>query len=345
MNRLVLALATALILNAAPAPARAAELPAPFVIAAAEGIDFDDESLTRKSSTREGHAEYDAAEYKAALAELPKDQQIAVKSIMKQLDKATKVQFEALIAKHRVSYKDATGKTLVDNLWMLVDKKLAHGIKNKELLKELIRDVVRPSTIAQAAHNTCTATSIQSALARQAPGEYARIIAGLASGDGVVTARNGKLKLASKDYIAFEDRTVTSNLLQPAIMEQEARLNDAHYDNKTDYSITKSGEKYQGAMDSDVSKIQTALLVGKYKTLYASESPKKQVVEILKNASAKEPVLVGFWTKGGGGHEVQVVGYEKKKKSYKIRNPWGELLFLPSAEVEKNADGVNYRIK
>lgn len=327
-----------------PAPVRAQEGPvAPFLLAAADGVDFDDESLERASSSRLGHADYTAKAFKAELANLPKDQQIAVRSIMGKLDATTKAQLEALIANRRVQYKDATGHTLVDNLWALVDKKLKHKIKNAELITEIIRDVGRPSTIAQAAHNTCTATSIQSALARSAPGEYARIISGLAGGDGVVTARNGKLKLSSADYIPFKDRTVTGNLFQPAIMEAEARNNDGHYDNKTDTSRNAAGEKWQGAMDADVSKVQTALLVGKFKTIYASETPKKKLVAVLRAATAKQPVLVGFNTAGGGGHEVQVIGFDKQKKKYKIRNPWGELLLLPINDVEAHADGVNYR--
>lgn len=330
----------------APAQAAASDVAAaPFQLAAADGVDFDDEGLERKSSSRTGHADYSAKAYKAELTALPKDQQIALRSIMGKLDATTKSQLEALVANRRVQYKDATGHTLVDNLWSLVDKPLKHKIKNAALLTEIVRDVGRPSTIAQAEHNTCTATSIQSALARSAPGEYVRIIAGLAAGDGKVTARDGKLKLSSADYIAFSDRTITGNLFQPAIMEAEARHNGggAHYDNKTDTTTNKKGEKWQGAMDADVSSVQTALLIGKYTTIYASETPKKKLVAILRGASAKKPVLVGFNTAGGGGHEVQVIGFDQTKNRYKIRNPWGELLLLPIADVESHADGVNFR--
>ena len=342
MHRSALLLAACLLL--APAPALAQEAAPPFMLAAADGVDFDDDGHERASSSRTGHAAYTKKAYQAALTALPKDQQIALRSVMGKLDATTKAQLEALVANRRVQYKDATGHTLVDNLWALVDKPLKHKIKNAELLTEIIRDVGRPSTIAQAEHNTCTATSIQSALARSAPGEYARILAGLAAGDGVVTARNGKLKLSSADYIPFKDRTVTGNLFQPAVMEAEAQNNDGHYDNKTDTSRNKAGEKWQGAMDADVSKIQTALLVGKYKTIYASEAPKKKVVAVLRAATAKQPVLVGFNTAGGGGHEVQVIGFDKAKNKYKIRNPWGELLLLPIKDVESHADGVNYRV-
>ncbi|MFN3430634.1 MAG: hypothetical protein ACK46X_11850 [Candidatus Sericytochromatia bacterium] len=328
-----------------PVPALAAQPAAPFQLAAADGVDFDDEEHERTSSSRTGHAPYTPAGYQAELGKLPTDQRIAVRSILGKLDATTKKQLEALIANRRVQYKDATGHTLIDNLWSLVDKPLKHKIKNAELITEVIRDVGRPSTIAQAAHNTCTATSIQSAMARSAPGEYARIISGLAAGDGVVTARNGKLKLSSADYIPFKDRTVTGNLFQPAVMEAEAQHNGngAHYDNKTDTTRNNKGEKWQGAMDADVSFVQTALMVGKYETIYAENTPKPKLVAILRGATAKRPVLVGFYTAGGGGHEVQVVGFDKAKNKYKIRNPWGELIYLPIKDVETHADGVNYR--
>lgn len=343
MLRLTLLLAACVVLASSPAQVAEAA-PTPFLLAAADGVDFDDESHERTSSSRTGHAAYTTKQFQSEQAKLPSDQRIALRVIMGKLDATTKKQLEALVANRRVQYKDATGHTLIDNLWGLVDKPLKHKIKNADLLREIIRDVGRPSTIAQAEHNTCTATSIQAAMARSAPGEYARIIAGLAAGDGVVVARNGKLKLSSADFIPFKDRTVTGNLFQPAVMEAEARNNDAHYDNKTDTSRDRAGETWQGAMDADVSKVQTALLVGKYKTIYAAETPKKQVIAILRAASAKRPVLVGFNTAGGGGHEVQVIGFDQAKNKYKIRNPWGELLLLPLKDVEAHADGVNYRV-
>lgn len=344
MNLRSLCLA-AVLAPAAGGPALAAPPPPAFVIAASDGIDFDDSRLKRVESSRSGHADYTAQEYQTALAALPSDQRIAVRSIMNKLASGVRPQLEALVAKHRVQYKDATGHTLVDNLWALVDKPLRYKLRNADLLKEIVRDTARPTTITQGEHNTCTATSVQAALARSAPGEYARIIAGLASGDGVVTARDGKLKLSSKDYVAFKDRTITGNLFQPAVMEVEAQFNDGHYDNRTDTSKDRKGETWQGAMDADVSRVQTALLVGKYKTLYAAKAARSEVVRILRGASPKEPVLVGFWTAGGGGHEVQVVGFDPKQNKYAIRNPWGELLFLPPKDVETHADGVNYRVR
>lgn len=324
-----------------------AALAAPFQLAAADGVDFRDQEYTIKASSRTGFAAFTPQELKAAVAGLPKDQQIAIRSITKKLDATTQSQLAALIAKNRVQYKDATGQTLIDNLWSLVDKQLKHGIKNEDLIREIIRDVARPSTIAQARHGTCTSTSIQSALARTAPGEYARILAGLAGGDGVVTCRDGKIKLSSELYIPYKDRTVTGNLFQPACMDAQASRNKGYrYDNKADHNIRKKdGATYRGSQIVDVAALQTALLVGDYETFQVADAPKKKVARVLASASPKNPVLVCMSTAGGGAHEVQLVGYDKAKKAFKIRNPWGETVFVPRADVESHMTGVNHRVE
>lgn len=335
---LLLALTPAAIATPAVAP--------PFQLAAADGVDFRDQEYTIKASSRTGHAAFTPQELKAALADLPKDQQIAIRAISAKLDKTTQEQLAALIAKSRVQYKDATGKTLIDNLWALVDRPLQHQIKNADLMREIIRDVARPSTIAQANHGTCTSTSIQSALARTAPAEYARILAGLAGGDGVVTCRDGKTKLSSALYIPYKDRTVTGNLFQPACMDAQARNNGYRYDNQKDHNVRKKdGQTYRGSRIIDVAALQTAILVGHYETFNVADVPKKKVAKVLASATTKTPVLVCMSTAGGGAHEVQLVGYDKGKKAYKIRNPWGETVYVPRADVDSHMTGVNHRVE
>ncbi len=342
MFRPTVALAACVLFALAPAA-----VATPFQVAAADGVDFRDQEYTIKASSRTGFAAFTPKELKAALAALPKDQQIAVRSITTRLDATTESQLGALIAKNRVQYKDATGKTLIDNLWSLVDKRLQHRIKNADLIREIIRDVARPSTIAQAQHGTCTSTSIQSALARTAPGEYARILAGLAGGDGVVTCRDGETKLSSELYIPYQDRTVTGNLFQPACMDAQASRNKGYrYDNKKDHNVRKKdGATYRGSRIVDVAALQTALLIGDYETFQVADAPKKKLARVLASASPKSPVLVCMSTAGGGAHEVQLVGYDQAKKAFKIRNPWGETVFVPRADVESHMTGVNHRVE
>jgi hypothetical protein len=318
---------------------------APSAFARGDGFDFGDEVQGKKESQRTGHAAYTPAQLKEGLGRLSPAQRAAYDAIVAKLDATTRAQLEALVAKHRVQYKDATGKTVLDNLKQVATRPLGHGIANAELLRETIRDICRPSTIAQAAHSTCTATSIQSALARSAPGEYTRVVAGLAMGDGEVTLRDGQMRISSSNFIPFDDRTVSSNLMQPAIMDAEARLNGGRYDNRTDTTvIRRTGQKYKGAGDSDVSTVETAILAGRYETLTADDTDKSRLLSILKAATPRQPVLASFNTEGGGGHEFQVVGYDRGKKAFVVRNPWGEVDFISVRDFERYLDGVNHRV-
>jgi hypothetical protein len=52
---------------------------------------------------------------------------------------------------------------------------------------------------------------------------------------------------------------------------------------------------------------------------------------------------VGVWTKGGGGHEMQVVGYEAGKKQVVFRNPWGLTQRVGVDTFLNSTDGVVYR--
>lgn len=336
MRHLLLALALVTVSLSAPAPA----------FARGDGFDFEDEVQSKKESARTGHAAYTPSQLQEGLGRFNGGQRAAYDLVIAKLDAATRAQLEALAAKHRLQFKDATGKTVLDNLRQIATQPLRYHLANADLLRETVRDICRPSTIGQAAHSTCTATSIQSALARSAPGEYTRVVAGLAVGDGRVTLRDGKMWLSCENFIPFDDRTVSSNLMQPAIMDAEARLNGGRYDNRSDRTVIKrTGQSYKGAGDSDVSTVETALLTGRYETLTVEGSDKADLLRILKAATPRKPVLASFNTEGGGGHEFQVVGYEKARRAFVVRNPWGEVDFIAQSDFERYLDGVNHRME
>jgi hypothetical protein len=231
---------------------------------------------------------------------------------------------------------------VLDNLALIASKPVVKGIKKDELARDLVQDVCRPSTIDQAAHATCTATSIQSAIARNNPGEYARFVAEIGT-KGFSKSRDGKWKLVSDLYLPYKDRSTTGNLLQPAIMELEAQNNGGHYDNKTDKTKPAKGPAYSGAGDKDVAVVATALLGKTYKVFWVQPGNHKDAVKLLMTASPKTPLIVGVWTKGGGGHEMQVVGYEAGKKQVVFRNPWGLTQRVGVDTFLNSTDGVVYR--
>ncbi|MDB5096438.1 MAG: hypothetical protein JWM80_859 [Cyanobacteria bacterium RYN_339] len=103
-----------------------------------------------------------------------------------------------------------------------------------EVIGDLVQEIYVPSAINQQGANTCTATSIQILLARQAPAEYARLVAGLASPSGEVKLANGDtltrepgsaeaqpllVKVGEREVKSADYRSHPSRLLQDALME------------------------------------------------------------------------------------------------------------------------------
>ena len=319
---------------------------APCALAAhdASGVNLeDDPEVTTLTSARTGHASFTAAELVAAKAQLAPPQRQAFEALFTQLAKYPPVQGQlaALLAKHRLKQKDSLGRTVLDNLAALAATPTLKGIPPVDAVADLVSDICRPSTISQARHNTCTATSVQSALARSKPGEYARLVTGLATGNGEVAI--GGVVLDSRDYIAFKDRSVTSNLLQPAIMEAEAEVEGARYQNQQDQIFPKAGAPHAGASQRDLCQVEESLLGGHYEVVLAGAQHEHvaEVREVLRKATPRNPMLVGISMSGGDGHEIQVVGFENGL--YTVRNPWGQAHQIPAQKFEMGVSSVNYR--
>lgn len=319
---------------------------APLAAYADAGLDLNHKTggITSNRTERNGHASYTVNEAKSALAQLPAAQAKEFKLVHQALasHKPAQVQLEALLAKHRVKYADAFGHTVLDNLATLASKPTNHSIDRAQALADVVADICRPATIAQAQHNSCTATSIQANLARNRPAEYARLVAGLATA-GHVDVPSSHVSLASNLYIAYKDRTISSNLMQPAIMDLEAKVEGGHYDNKVDKIFPAKGAPHEGAFNKDVSTAESQLIGGKYTTEIATNANRDKLMAIVAHASSTDPVLVGVMMAGGGGHEVQVTGYKKASGKVEIRNPWGERDYIPAAKFKAALEGVNYR--
>lgn len=309
------------------------------------GIDLSAKDLDKHGSQRYGHAQVTQAQVIKGKADLPKDQRTLYDKVLAALAKRkeSQEQLGALAAAHRLKYADAKGRTVLDNLGAIADGKVGHGIPKDALLADVIADITRPSTIAQARHSSCTATSIQAQLARQNPAEYVRLVAGLAT-NGKVTLRNGKMGLSDQCYLPSKDRTHSSNLMQAAIMAAESGVEGGRYDNANDCSYDKQGRRYTGEYNVHVIAVENAMLVGKFENMGVGAANRDQAMAILKHASAKFPVLVSMRMKSGGGHEVQVVGYDTGKGVVTIRNPWGEIVNLQAKAVRQALTGINYMV-
>ena len=307
------------------------------------GIDLASKDLEKHGSQRYGHAVVTRKDIDAGRKALPADQRALYDKVFAALagKKPSQDQLEALAAAHRLKYADAKGHTVLDNLGAIAQGKVGQGIAKPMLLGEVVADITRPSTIAQAHHSSCTATSMQAQLARQNPAEYVRLVAGLAL-EGKVKLRDGKLGLSTKNYLASPDRTPSSNLMQAALMTAEAEVEGGRYDNQNDCSYDKGGKRYVGEYNVHVIAVQNAMLVGKFHNMGVNGSNRDQAMGILKQASAKNPVLVSVKMKSGGGHEIQIVGYDAGKAIVTIRNPWGEVVKFPAKPFRQALTGINY---
>jgi hypothetical protein len=130
--------------------------------------------------------------------------------------------------------------------------------------------------------------------------------------------------------------------MQAAIMDAEAAVDGGRYDNAHDCSYDKQGKRYQGESSTHVAVVATALMPGKFEDMWVNAGNRDQAMAILKNASDKYPVLASLRMKAGGGHKVQIVGYDARKGVVTIRNPWGEIVNLKAKAVRQALTALNY---
>ena len=84
---------------------------------------------------------------------------------------------------------DSTGRTLVDSLIMVAEEAFwdpfALEPGRTRIFSELVLNLSEPKRINQGLKGTCAAACIESYMAEREPAEYARVIAGLVTRDGM----------------------------------------------------------------------------------------------------------------------------------------------------------------
>lgn len=208
--------------------------------------------------------------------------------------------------------------TTLDHLEAIAEGPLAPAAAQKrdDLLGETIMELAEPNAVAQRGRNTCGASNAQALLARMAPAEYARLVAGLAGPDGEVETVTGKRLARDPDWTLDDTskssglpRTTSSRLLQPAIMDLGS---DGDYDNVSDEDAIGMGTrpwgvvKYMEALTGEAWK-WTSTLTGWGTSEMADE---------LKAATPEHPVMIALNYNDKGEttpefHWVRVVGYQE----------------------------------
>lgn len=112
--------------------------------------------------------------------------------------------------------RSADGKDLLTTLLDATRAPLVAGIDRMQLLDELIKDVARPTIIAQGARRERAAIAVQLRLATRLPAEYVRLVVGLASPEGRVKLASGTMafRAPGSEKPGVKDLAIPARLLQ-----------------------------------------------------------------------------------------------------------------------------------
>lgn len=257
-----------------------------------------------------------------------------------------------LESKRLLSLRDLHGgATLLTNLDQLVQEPLAAGVDRRGLVSSALKQAENPGEISQGGRGTCTVTTVEYMLAKQAPAEYVRVLAGLATGDGSVKLANGKTAKRVPDSTAQDDsgRTEASRLFEASMMDFGNGL--MSYSNKSDNNGVGPYTFLPGGLSSGgTTKVVNAVLDEHYHTGFALPYVTLGHAHLVKNLQAAlakgEMAPVSLDWRGDGewkpaGHEV--LGLKIENGRFYFRNPWGNY-DAPGAEVG-GKDGPRRRIE
>lgn len=239
------------------------------------------------------------------------------------------------------------GASLLENLDKLASQPLAPEIAGQraDLLASTIREIHDPTAVAQKHKNTCGAATVQSYLAASNPAEYVRLVAGLAGPEGKAEMQNGGVLKRDANFMDGSDkgRTISSRLLQPAIMN---RSSIGSYDNKADGTpIPGLDVAIPGMFPSGMAGVMGELTGEGRKTVWNTPGFENHAYEG-GTPSKPMPVLVNYPGDGPGledkvgPHWISVIGVDKAKGTVTYRNPWGQEETVSQKEFDKHVYAV-----
>lgn len=231
----------------------------------------------------------------------------------------------ALLKSGKLSTRDSTGKTLLQNLSSLATQEMGPNLDRATVFNELCKHLNDPGHINQGSRNTCVPTTIQHLQAVRDPAEYARIVAGLTSESGEVAMRNGDVLKRDLGSVGPDTsrRDSISRLYQAALMEYANGENE--YDNRTDTNTRSDDSTYQGLYDHEAERAVDALFGDQYDRMSVdnrSESGRSQAEDAIRRAldnGGQVPVLINWTTMG---HALLLTGMTDS--TVILRNPWGQ---------------------
>lgn len=301
-----------------------------------------------------------------AFRALPLEQKQKLAAVIERLTDKAKIGLERLGAivegsPSALTSKDSKGGTLIDNLAKLATEPLSARLVStstpENLLASVLQDVANPNSIDQGSATTCTTASMQFEMVTEAPAEFARLIAGLATKGEVAMQGGDKLTLGADrrdDYAnARLGRTQTEALFQTATMEYANGKDDFRpISSRTTDARGKTIR--DGLTAAQQQKVLSQLFGLKYesKQLPTEESAAaalKQLRGFDSRKNVNRPVILsldaGPSDKPGPNGEARRNRHAVALESIKggrvyFRDPHGSLRSFPEESFAKNVLGV-----
>jgi hypothetical protein len=202
-----------------------------------------------------------------------------------------------------------------------------------DLLNDLLAELEVPARVTQGLKWTCESASVQILLAERDPVEYARLVAGLAVGEGKVKLADGSTIARVPDFASKTDawRSWSSRLLQPAF----ATFGNGPlgYDNTHDRNSLGAS----GLTDPQVVVLTSAVFARPWKALTPENSTAAQRMAWYRQglAAGWHPIV---WVEWSTGHVV--LGEPDRQGRVVIDNPFGALHSLTAKAFQENLHSV-----
>lgn len=154
---------------------------------------------------------------------LPSNLKSMYKSIGKSLDTTEKKALESLLKDNKLTLKDSSGKTVLENLVEIKTGKKQNGINSEQLLKDAVLVLSDKKYITQGPHGTCGAGALENHLWDKKPAELLRIVKDLAK-TGQCKLEDGSILKAGTNSLVFHenDRRDFNVIFQSAVMRDVA---------------------------------------------------------------------------------------------------------------------------
>lgn len=192
------------------------------VLESTSSVKIPADTLTHKAPTKDSKIATVAVSFSLE-DKLPTNLKNIYKNITTSLDAVEQKALEGLLKVNKLTLKDSTGKTVLENLDEIKTGKKQKGVDSKQLLKDSVLVLSDKKYITQGPHGTCGAGSLENHLWEKKPAELVRIVKDLAK-SGECKLGDGSVLKAGTNSLDFHesDRRDFNIIFQSAVMKDVA---------------------------------------------------------------------------------------------------------------------------